>query len=121
MCVPRQRVEPRDRFDFVAEELESNSFLIGATRINLDHVASYAKPPAGEIHVVAFVEHVDQTTEHSLARDLLSAFYGEQHLQVIFRRRDAINTRDARHYNGVTARKQRAGRRKSQPLDLLVD
>ena len=52
---------------------------------------------------------------------MLSTFYREQHLQIIFRRSDAIDAGDACDHDGVAARKQRAGGRESQPLDLFVD
>ena len=119
--VTGQRIESRDRIDFVTEKFESDSFFIGASRINLDHVASHTKSAAREIHVVALIQHVDQTTEHRFARDVLSAFHREQHLFIIFRRRDAVDAGDAGDHDCVAARQQRAGGRESQPLDLFVD
>ena len=52
---------------------------------------------------------------------MLAAFYREQHVQVIFRRCNAVNARDACDHDGVTARKQCAGRGEPQTLDLFVD
>ena len=121
MRVTGQGIESRDRINFVAEEFEPDSFFIGAARINLHHVASHTKSPAGEIHIVALIEHVDQTTKHGLARDLLTAFYSEQHVQIIFRRRDSVDARDAGDHDGVAAREKGAGGRQSQTLDLFVD
>ena len=53
--VTGQRVEPPDRIDFVAEELEANSFFIGAARVNFDHVTAHTKPTARETNVIAFI------------------------------------------------------------------
>ena len=63
-----QRIESRDRIDFVAEKFKPNRFFIGAGRINFDHIAAHAKLAAREIDVIAFVQHVDQTTENGFAR-----------------------------------------------------
>src|SRR5947207_10969807 len=52
---------------------------------------------------------------------MLAAFYGEQHVQVILRRRDAVDAGDAGDDNGVPAREERAGCREAQSLDLLVN
>ena len=62
-----ERIETRDRIDFVAEEFDADRFFIGRRRINLDHVAAHTESAAREIHVVALVEHVDQPAEHGFA------------------------------------------------------
>src|SRR6266516_3107200 len=60
-------------------------------------------------------------SQHSFPADVLAAFYREQHVQVIFRRCNAVNARDACDHDGVTARKQCAGRGEPQTLDLFVN
>src|SRR5262249_10928628 len=116
-----QRVEPPDCIDFVTEKFESDRFLVGTRRINLDHVAAHTEPAAPEIDVIALVKHVDQTPEHSFAINVLAAFHREQHLFVVFRRRDSVDARYARYDDYIASRKQRTGSRESQPLDLFVD
>ena len=52
---------------------------------------------------------------------MLPAFYGQQHVQIVFWRSDAVDARDACDHNGVPARKQGACRGQPQPLDLFID
>ena len=84
MRVTGQRIKSSDRINLVTEKLEADSFFIGGRRINLNHVAAHTEPAAREIHVVALVQHVDETTEHRFATDVLSVFNSEQHLCIIF-------------------------------------
>src|SRR5581483_10023618 len=88
---------------------------------NFYDIASDAKPAAREVNVVALVQHIDQTTEHGFARDVLSAFYGEEHLQIIFRRSNAVDAGDAGDDDCVAAGKQRACCCKPQALNLFID
>ena len=67
MRVPGQRIKPRNRLDFVAEELDPDAFFIGGAGINFHDVAPDPEPAACEVHVVALVQHVNQTTEHGFA------------------------------------------------------
>ena len=41
-----ERIEARDRIDFVAEKFEPDRFFIGRRRINLDHIAAHPKSSA---------------------------------------------------------------------------
>ena len=102
-------IEAGNRVELVAEEFEPNCFFVGRGRINLDHVPPHAESSTRKIHVVAFVEHVDQTAEHGFATDLLAFLYGEQHPFIIFRRSDAVDAGDAGNHDGVAPGKQRAG------------
>src|SRR4029077_10696975 len=116
-----QRIEPRDRIELVPEELETDCFFVGRGRINFDHVAADAEFSAREIHIVALIQHVDQTTEDGFAADVLAAFYSQQHIQIIFRRSDAVDTGAAGAADWVAPRAQRARSRETQSLDLFVD
>ena len=65
--VPGQRIKPRDRFDFVAEEFDPDAFFISGRGIDLDDVTPDAKSAACEVNVVALVQHIDQASEHRFA------------------------------------------------------
>src|SRR2546423_9274080 len=106
--MPSQGIEPRDRVYFVTEEFEPNCFFIRGGRINFDNIAADPEFSTREIHVIAFVEHIDETTERCFAADLLPAFHRQEHALVIFRRGDAIDTGNARDHDGVTAGEQDA-------------
>ena len=53
--MPCKGIKPGDCVYFVAEEFESNRFLICGRRINFDDVATHAKPATRKINVVALV------------------------------------------------------------------
>src|SRR5690349_8498005 len=118
--MPGQRIEPRDRVDLVAEELQANCVLVSCGRENLNHVSAHAKFTTRETDVVSLVEHVDQSAENRFARSVLSALHGEKHSFVILRRRHSVNAGNAGYDDGVAAGKERAGGGKAQALDFLV-
>ena len=121
MRVTGERLKTRDCFDLIAEELDPHRFFVGRGRINFNYVAADAEFAAGEVHVVTLVEHVDQTAEDRFARDVLTPFYRQQHVQIIFRRGDAVDAGNTRHDDGVASREQRACRRQPQSLNLFVN
>src|SRR2546430_3064295 len=59
--MPGQRIKLRDRLNFIAEELDSDAFFVCGTGIHFDDVAAHSKSAARKIHIVAFVQHFDQT------------------------------------------------------------
>ena len=75
-----QRIKLRDRLNFIAEELDSDAFFVCGTGIHFDDVAAHAKSAARKIHIVALVQHFDQTAQHRFARYVLTLFYSEEHL-----------------------------------------
>ena len=91
MGVAGEGIETRERIELVTEKLETDRFFIGGGGVNFDHVATHAKLAAREIHIVALIQHVDQAAEDGFAADVLAALHREQHVHVIFRRRDAID------------------------------
>ena len=103
MRLTRQGIKPPDRINFVVKKLKPNAFLIGASWIDFHDVASNAEPAACETDVVAFVQHIDQTTQHRLARDVLTAFDREQHVKVILWRSDAVDAGNAGDDDRVAA------------------
>src|SRR5438128_12362190 len=96
-----KRIEPRDCIEIVSEKFQPDSFFVSGGRIDLDHVAADAKFSARETDVVALVKHIDQATEHGLARDVLAAFYGQRHPFVIFGLGNAVDAGNARHNDRV--------------------
>ena len=62
-----QRIESGDGIDFVAEELETDSFLVRSGGINFDHIAADTEFAARKTDVVSLIKHVDQTTKHYFA------------------------------------------------------
>ena len=57
MRVAGQRIESRDRINFVTEEFEADRFFICSSRIDFDDIAANTEPAAREIDVVALVTY----------------------------------------------------------------
>src|ERR1700736_5873890 len=73
--VAGERIETRDRVKIVAEKFEPHALFISCRRINFDHVPADAELAARKIHVVALVQHVDQTAKDSFTRNVLAALH----------------------------------------------
>ena len=119
--VAGERVKAGDALDLVAEEFEADALLVEVRGAHFHDIAAHAEAAALKGHVVALVEHVDQLREHALAADLLPDFHGEEHFQIVLRRGQAVDARDAGDDDHVLAREQRRRGGKAQALDLLVD
>ena len=114
-----ERVDNDDSFNVVTEKFDANcSFVV--CRMNFDGVATDTKLSANEVHVVAFVLHVDKTTQDgSLFVGL--ALTNHQHLVGVFLGiTEAVNTRHRRNHDRVSASQQRRSRSVTQPLDLVI-
>ena len=115
-----ERVDLRERFDLVAEELNAvGRFVVGGE--DLDHVAAHAEGAAAEVGVVALVEDFDQAPRNILAADALAFFEQQQHPVVSLGRAQAVDATDRADDDGVAALEERARGRKAQLVQLLVD
>src|SRR5205085_1017640 len=115
-----QRLEAGQPLDLFAEELDPHRFF-SVTGADLDRVAADAEIPAAKIDVVAIVLDIDQTHEELFAADFLPDAQGNDHGLVILFAADAVNARDARDHHHIPARKERTHRRKTHPLDGVVN
>ena len=115
-----QLVDDVDRFDLVAEELDSMDELF-VDRDELERVAPHAERPAYEVQVVAAVLHPDQFAQERVAVERLADPDVGRHLHVVGRRAEPVDARNRRHDQRVGPGQQRLRGRVPQTLDLVVD
>ncbi len=115
-----QRIDLRERFDLVAEQLDAVGVLVVGGE-DLNHVAAHAKCPAPEVRVVALVENLDQPPRNVFAADVLALFEQQQHAVVGLRRPQAVDAAHRAHDDRVAPLEQAARRREPQLVQLLVD
>ena len=108
-----------DALDLIAKELDADrGFVVGG--VNLNGVTPNTKLSADEIHIVAFVLHVDKAPEDG-ALLMSFALTNNEHLIGIFRRiAQAIDTRHRCNDDGVAASEQRRSCRVAETFDLIV-
>ena len=121
MDVARERVKLADAFDLVPEKFDTHSLVLILRGMHLHDVSAHAEFSPREGDVVPLVKHLHQLREQGLTRHLLPGSDGDEHLQKVLRRREAVNAGDARDNDRVAPREERADRGKPQAFDLLVD
>ncbi len=117
---PKQRVDLRQRFDLVPEQLNPVSQLV-VGREDLDHIAAHPERPAPEVHVVPLVEYLHQPPRNILAADPLPFLQQQQHPVVSLRRTQTIDAAHRADNDRVPPLEQRPRRREPQLVQLLVD
>ena len=112
-------VDHDDPLNIVAKELNADrGFVI--CRMNLDGVATNAEFSTNQVHVVAFVLHIDKTTQNG-ALLVGFALTNHQHLVGVFLGgTETVNTRYRRNHDRVSASQQRRSCGVTQSLDLII-
>ena len=116
-----QRVDLRDRVHLVAEELDAHGAVVLVRWEDLHHVPARPECAAMEVHIIALILHLHETSQQLVAVDLLAHRDGRHHPVVGLGGADAEDARHARHDDHVTPAEQRVGRRVPHAVDLLVD
>ena len=115
-----ERIDDRDAFDLVAEELDARDRLF-VRGMELDRVAPHPELASAQRHVVAFVLHVDELAQDRPLVALL-AHVGDEELALVLRGvAHAVDARDRRHDDDIASSEQRRGRRVAEAIDLVVD
>ena len=114
------RIDHEDALDLVAEQLDADRGLV-IGRMQLDGVAPHPELAAHEVHVVALVLHVHQSTEDRPLIVGLARSHDEELVLVLQRRTEAVDARDRGDDDGVASGEQRGGRGVAQAIDLVVD
>ena len=117
--VARQRIEPREALQFLAEELDAQS-VFGVGRVQFHHIATHAELAPGEVEVVARILEIHQAGEQLLPAERLPEPQRDDHALVIAPVADAVNAGHRSHHEHIAPRQQRVHRREPQSLDLLV-
>ena len=117
----RERIEQRQRFDFVVEQLDAQRLALGFRRENIDDIATHAISALRQIHLVALVLHVRETAQHLALIHAIAARQMQHHLQIRLGIAQAVNCGHGRDDDRVGSLEQRLGRRQAHLLDVLVD
>ncbi|MNL15349.1 hypothetical protein D3C87_1363300 [compost metagenome] len=116
-----QRIERRQAFNLVVEQLNADRFEIGFRRVDIDHVAPHSERRTGEIHVVAGVLQVGQASQQFTLIEPVAAIHVQDHFQISFRTTQTVDARHGGDDDRVLALQQRLGRRQSHLFDVIVD
>ena len=119
--VARQRIEHRERFDGLVEQLDPNRLALGLGREDVDDVASHAEGALAEIDFVARVLHVGQTPQQLALIENLATHEMQHHRKVSLRITEAIDRRDRCDNDGIGPLEQCLGCREAHLFDVLVD
>ena len=114
-----ERVEFRDPFHLVAEELDPDEGLLRG-RLEFQRVA--ADPETGARHrlVVALVLEIDEVPQDRVAPVLAADPQPQDGRAVVHRGPEAVDARHGRHDDHVAALEQRMRGGMSEPIDLVV-
>ncbi|MNQ43274.1 hypothetical protein D3C85_569970 [compost metagenome] len=96
-----QRIERRQAFHLVIEQLDANGLQVGFRREDIDDIAANPEGGAGEVHVVAGVLQLRQTTQQSALVDPVATVDVQHHLQVGRRVTQTIDGGDGGDDDGV--------------------
>ena len=117
----RQGVKHADPVDFIAKKLHPHSLVIILRRVNLHHIPTNPEFSSTKGDIISLVEHLNNFFQEFLTADALAGLDRDKHLEIIFWRRETIDTRNAGHDNRVPARQQRTHGREPEALDLFID
>ena len=118
--VARQRIEPRDAVDLVAEKLDTDP-LLQFRRANLDRVAAHAKMATLKLDVIALVLNFHEARKEPFASKRLAGAKSDDHLLEVALFANSVDARNAGDDDHVAPGQERTHRREAQPLDLVVD
>ena len=114
-------VDVRDAVDLVAEKLHAHGMVGRIGRKNVDRVAADAEHIAREGDVVALIADIDELAHELLRVTLLTGAQRNDHVGIVDRVAETVDTRHGRDDDHVPPLKQARRGRVAQTLDLIVD
>ncbi len=114
------RVQPRQRLDLVAPELDPQR-LVGVGRPDLHGVAAHAEGAAPQVPDGPLVLDLHQLAQRGVAVERRAPLEQQHHAVVGLGRAQPVDAGDAGHDQHVAPLEQRARRRVAHAVDLLVD
>ena len=114
-------IDVRNAVDLVAEKLHAHGMVGRIGRKNVDRVAADAEHIAREGDVVALIADVDELAHELLRVALLAGAQRDDHVGIVDRVAEAVDTRHGRDDDHVPPLKQARRGRVAQALDLVVD
>ena len=96
-----QWVEPRDIFDFLVKELNSNSQLVRLSREDIDNFSPNTVGAAPKINIVAGILQFGQLPQNPPLINDLTPRQVHNHFKVRLRVTQTVNCRDRRHHQTI--------------------
>ncbi len=118
--LPGQWIEQRNTLDLVIKQLDPHRLIIRFGGIDIDQLAANPVGAALQLHVIALVLKLCQSTQDRALIDSLAPRKMQHHLQILTGVTQAVDRGDRRHHDDITAFEQGLGRRKSHLLDMFV-
>ena len=114
-----ERIDLSDSRDFATPEFDAHGKVV-VRRINLDHIAAYAKGAALEVFG-ALVLNFNKLAQDGFARDGLPLFDELHHSVIGLRGAEAVNARDGGYDDDVAPLEERTRGAHAQLVELVVD
>src|SRR5215208_4266567 len=92
--LPGQRIEQRELFDLVVEQIDAQRYLGVLRREHINHVAAHAERSAPELELVALILHLRKTPDDLALRRLLMLAQMQDHAVIVDRIADTVDARD---------------------------
>lgn len=103
--VARQRIEPREALQFLAEELDAQS-VFGVGRVQFHDIATHTELAPSEVVVIARVLEIHQPGEQLLPAERLPEAQRNDHALVIAPVADTVDARHRSHHEHIAPRQQ---------------
>ena len=116
-----ERVDFAHGVDIVAEKLQTQSPLVMIGRNDFQSVSAHPERAAVKVIVVALVMRFHETGDQIVHGQALPHFHGNDHLGVVFRRTQAVNTGHRGHDDHVAPGQQGVSGRMAQLVYIVVD
>ena len=116
-----KRIDLRNPLHLVPEELHPVSVSARVSRINLQHITSYAETASLKIHIISCILDVDKLVNYLVPVFFHPRPQGNYHLLIIDRTSQTINTRHGGHNDYILPLRQRSRGGVAQLVYLVID
>src|SRR5262245_18649952 len=119
--LPAQRVNLRDGFYNIAEELDTDRFALFVGRKHFDDIATDAKSPTMKVEIITLVLNIYELAEQGIPLDVRPLFHEQNKIEIRLGRPQTINTGDAGDNDSVATFEQRLGGGVAHLVDFFVN
>ena len=121
MHLARQRLHLGDPVNLVPEKFHPDQIVSALGRVDLYHISMHPESPPLQIHIIAVILDVHQFPQHLVPVLDHTRPQGHDHLLVIVRTAQTVDTGHAGHHDHVPAFGQRGCGGQPQFINLIVD
>ena len=106
--------------NLIPEELDAHRLVRLLRRKNLQYITAHAERTAVEIHIIPVILNINQLPDHIVPVLFHSRAERNNHLHVVLRASDSIDTRNTGNHNDIVPLTQCRSRGKPQLINLIV-